>query len=135
MNKPFGIKSQTLLKQAHPDLRRLFIRVNQIVQCTILGTGRTVRDQELNVKKGLSKTMDSKHLIQSDGFAHAVDAAPDPVNFEGAEYNKDLIYFSGIVMGVAQELGIRIRCGCDWNRNGKVSDERFIDLDHFELED
>src|SRR5882672_8795391 len=134
MNKPFGIKSQALLKQAHPDLQRLFNRVNEVVQCTILSDGRDMIEQQGLVAKGLSKTLDSKHLIQSDGFCHAIDAAPDPVDFERKDFNLDLIYFSGVVMGIAQSMNIRIRCGCDWNRNNLVSDEKFKDLDHFELE-
>lgn len=134
MNKPFGIKSQTLLKQAHPDLQRLFNRVNEIVQCSILSSGRDLLEQQGLVTKGLSKTLDSKHLIQPDGFAHAVDVAPDPVDFDRKDYNLDLIYFSGIVMGIAHSMNIRIRCGCDWNRNNQVADEKFKDLDHFELE-
>lgn len=37
---------------------------------------RTLAQQHKNVQRGVSQTMDSMHLPQSDGFGHAVDLVP-----------------------------------------------------------
>ena len=36
-------------------------------------------------------------------------------------------------MGVASQMGIKIRWGGDWDRDTDLSDNRFNDLPHFEL--
>jgi peptidoglycan L-alanyl-D-glutamate endopeptidase CwlK len=147
---PFGNESRIKLSTAHPDLQKLFERVNEWCQCTIFTGSRSKAEQEdffygtnktgINPdKKKLSKTLDSKHLIQSDGFSHAIDAGPDPVEWESANYKLDCIYFAGLVMYIAQEMynkgeiAHKIRYGGDWNKNGIISDESFQDIDHFEI--
>lgn len=53
---------------------------------------------------------------------------------------KDALYFAGWVMGLARmlynigKMKHKVRNGADWNRNGLVSDESFVDIFHFELE-
>jgi len=37
---------------------------------------RSLEQQRKNIAKGVSQTLDSKHLRQSDGFGHAVDLVP-----------------------------------------------------------
>lgn len=37
---------------------------------------RSLEQQRINIKKGVSQTLDSMHLRQSDGFGHAVDLVP-----------------------------------------------------------
>jgi peptidoglycan L-alanyl-D-glutamate endopeptidase CwlK len=145
MGLPFSTKSKEKLAQAHPILQKFFEYVNsEIQQCTILSGGRTIEQQRDFVngtnltginpeKKVLSKTMDSNHLIQPDGFSHAVDVAPDPVEFEKPGYKLNLIYFAGKVMEAARRRGIKLRYGGDWNKNNEISDESFQDTDHFEL--
>ena len=41
---------------------------------------RTPETQKEYVAKGVSKTMASKHLIQPDGYGHAVDLYPSPID-------------------------------------------------------
>jgi len=36
-------------------------------------------------------------------------------------------------MGVASQMGIKIRWGGDWDSDGSVCDNKFNDLVHFEL--
>jgi len=43
---------------------------------TVFEGVRTVEKQREYVKKGVSKTMNSKHLKQADGYGHAVDLVP-----------------------------------------------------------
>lgn len=37
---------------------------------------RSLEQQRINIRKGVSQTLDSKHLRQADGFGHAVDLVP-----------------------------------------------------------
>ena len=46
---------------------------------------------------------------------------------------KRFVYFAGYVKRVADDLGIAIRWGGDWDGDGDFSDQTFHDLPHFEL--
>lgn len=57
----------------------------------------------------------------------AVDIQPYPYKDD-----RDLFYFVGYVKGVADEMGIELRMGADWNDNQTVTDN-WIDAFHIEL--
>lgn len=160
----YSQRSLDRLDDAHPELVTLFREhIGPRFPNTILETARSLEQQEKNVAKGVSKTLDSRHL--DEPFSNAVDAAPDPLEWptlnkvrariqtlvseaeDGeaedvdeilraiGEYTKDLArwyYFGGYVCGVADELGIGIRWGGDWNGNRAIDDQSFDDLPHFE---
>ena len=42
-------------------------------------------------------------------------------------------YFGGFVLGIASQMGLKIRWGGDWDRDTEVKDNRFDDLPHFEI--
>jgi len=60
----------------------------------------------------------------------AVNAAPYPIDWENRER---ATLFAGYVLGVADEMGIKLRWGGDWNMNFETADNNFDDLWHFEL--
>ena len=128
----FGKQSLANLQEAHPHLERLFLEVVKHWDCQVVDGARTLAEQEKNVAKGVSKTMASKHLIQPDGNAWAVDVVPYPVDWTDT---KRMYAFGGFVLGIASQLGIRVRWGGDWNGNRDLRDQTFIDLPHFELVD
>src|SRR5690242_19198436 len=118
----FSPKSDAFLDAAHPSLARLFREVIKHYDCSILGSIRTVEEQRANVAKGLSQTMDSKHLPGPDGLSRAVDAAPYPQRWDDptkakitTQWDVDLEHFDGFVRGYAAALGIPIRWGGDWD--------------------
>lgn len=61
----------------------------------------------------------------------AVDIAPSPIDWKDRER---FIYFAGKIMALATLLEIPLRWGGDWNGNGKMTDETFRDLVHFEID-
>lgn len=126
----FSEQSHQRLATCHPDLQRLFQRVILQFDCVVLEGVRTEEQQRQYVERGVSKTMQSKHLRQPDGFAHAVDVVPYPIDWQ--DRNR-MYYFGGYVLGIAEGLGIPIRWGADWDRDTHVKDTQFIDLPHFEL--
>lgn len=123
----FGQASKVKLATCHPDLQRLFYRVNEMWPCTIQWGRRTPEEQAELVKFGASKTLNSKHVADP---ALAVDVTPDPLDWSDTAR---FYYFGGFVLGVAEGMGIRIRWGGDWNGNMQLKDQNFNDLVHFEL--
>ena len=126
----FGSVSRANLAECDPRLVLLFNEVIKYWDCTVIDGARTVAEQKKNVAKGVSKTMDSKHLRQANGFSHAADVAPYPVDW--TDTNR-FYAFAGFVMGIAVARGIRLRWGGDWNMNRNLKDQTFFDLVHFEL--
>jgi len=124
----FSKKSQDKLSTCHPDLQRLFNRVNELWPCTILYGRRTPEEQAALVASGASKTLNSKHVMDP---AMAADVSPDPLDWSDTAR---FYYFGGFVLGVAESMGIKIRWGGDWNGNMQIKDQNFNDLVHFELE-
>jgi len=126
----FGSTSRTRLYTCHPELQRLFERIVEEFDCSIVYGVRTKEQQAVLMDAGLSKVFKSKHLKQSDGWAHAIDVAPYPIDWNNT---KRFYWFAGIVEATARELGIEIRWGGDWDRDHDLDDQTFMDLVHFEI--
>lgn len=144
----FGSVSRANLAECHEDLQKIFNEVIKHWDCTILDGARSVEEQKKNVAKGVSKTMNSKHLRQADGKSHAADAMPWPVDWNALEKGLAAVkradggmeileayMFQGFVAGVAAMMGIEIRQGVDWNSNREFEDQSFHDIPHTELVD
>jgi len=130
MSFKYSAKSMERLKTCHPDIQKVFNEVIKHIDCSILQGVRTVEEQEELVRTGKSKTMDSKHLKQSDGYSHAVDVSPYPIDWN----NRDrFILFAGKVLGIAKALGVDLVSGIDWDDDGDISDHTFFDAPHFQL--
>lgn len=126
----FSNSSLNKLKTCHPDLQRLFKEVVKHVDCTIIEGVRSKEQQAEYVRTGKSRTMNSKHLKQSDGYSWAVDCLAYPLQWNNFQRN---YLFAGFVKGVALSLGIKIRMGADWDGDFDTKDQTFYDLPHFEL--
>lgn len=130
----------------------LFLRVVGTYDCTILQGARSAAEQAENVRKGVSQTLDSKHVTsESHPLARAVDVAPYPVVWPDDSLFAALppalvarvrayvhavgrfYHFAGYVKARAADVGLGLRWGGDWDSDGDFSDQRFDDLPHFEL--
>lgn len=133
MKHQFSKTSLGRLEGVHPHLQDLcFSLLNHHDILVVYGV-RTQAQQLLMVQKGLSKTMNSKHLIQSDGFAHAVDIAPYPLDWNNS---KRFYWVAGMMEVLAnQQLpeGWVLRWGGNWDMDEDLDDQSFMDLVHFEL--
>jgi peptidoglycan L-alanyl-D-glutamate endopeptidase CwlK len=71
-------RSRSNLTGVHPDLIRVVGRAITLTtqDFTVFEGLRTVERQRQYVARGVSKTMNSKHLKQPDGYGHAVDLLP-----------------------------------------------------------
>ena len=132
----FSMRSESILSTCHEDLQRLFREVVCSCDCQVLYEGgyRNKEVQDRLVSEGKSKTPypTSKHNHYP---SHAVDVAPYHKTMPHVDWNDEyaFYYFAGYVQRVADELGIRIRFGGDWDQDYEADDQSFFDLVHFEL--
>lgn len=149
MPKPsFSEASKQKLNTCHPDLIRVFNRVIDLGwDCQILEGHRGKIAQNAAYAAGNSqlKWPNGNHnKLPSD----AVDVGPYVVRpgFKGVPwpdkklrpktYNADLAMFylfAGVVMGVAAEMGVKLRWGGDWDSDKDLTDQTFNDLVHWEV--
>lgn len=130
MSYKYSQKSLDKLSTCHPDIQKVFKEAIKYVDITILEGVRSKERQEELVRTGASKTLDSKHLEQKDGFSHAVDAMACPIEWENWQKN---YLFAGFIKGIACSIGVKLRLGADWDGDFDTKDQTFHDLPHFEL--
>lgn len=113
-----GTRSLGHLEGVHPDLVRFVKRMIEVTprDFSVIDGVRTIEEQRENVRKGVSKTMNSLHLPQSDGFAHAVDLVPivaGKVSWDSPAAFDDL---DRVVEKVRAETGIPAERIGKWDR-------------------
>ena len=125
----FGNRSLKNLSEAHPKLQKIFHEVIKNYDCSVIQGYRGMEEQMAAYHAGKSKVFypNSKHNKRP---SQAVDVVPYPIDWN----DKIRFYhFAGYVKGVADALGIKIRCGADWDSDNDFKDQTFHDLPHFEL--
>jgi peptidoglycan L-alanyl-D-glutamate endopeptidase CwlK len=125
----FSQRSLERLRTCDPDLIRLFNRVVERFDCTVLEghRGQEAQDEAFRTGRSQLKWPDGDHnRVPST----AVDVAPYPVDWHDI---RRFDHFAGFVRGVASEMGLSIRWGGDWDGDTQVRDQRFNDLVHYEV--
>lgn len=112
-----GATSLAHLQAVHPSLRAIVMRAIELTDQDFgVHEGvRTVETQREYVRTGVSKTMDSKHLPQSDGFSHAVDLVPYIAGKLRWEW-PPIYQIASAVVRAAHELTIEVTWGAVWDR-------------------
>jgi len=125
----FGKRSKANLATCHPDLQRIFNEVIEHYDCSVICGRRSKEDQDKAYNEGRSKVQwpNSKH---NGTPSMAADVVPYPIDWQAI---RRFYMFVGVVRGVAAMLGIKTRCGADWDGDMEVKDQNFHDLPHFEL--
>jgi len=139
--RKFSKTSLKRLQTCHPDLQRLANAVLAIHDCSVLEGYRDEETQNLYYSLGHSKVKfpNGKHNVKP---SMAIDLAPykkgqDTYDFE------DVLFFAGIVLGVASEwldqglMQHTVRWGGTWSTEldapFKFDTNGFYDGVHFEL--
>ena len=147
-------RSMDRLEGVHPHMTAVVERAIQLTEVDFGVTQgvRTLDEQKANVAAGRSQTMASKHLLQDDGFSHAVDV----VAYVGPDVSWELNVYDDICDAfkeAAKEVGCSIKWGAAWSEGDirtyqgsaeeammayvdlrRSQDRRpFIDAPHFEL--
>ena len=129
----FGKRSKERLRGVDAKLQNVLNEVVKYFDITIIEGLRSQERQNELVAQGKSKTKFGKHV---DG--KAVDIAPYPIDWKARD---DFHLLGGFILGVASQMGVKIRWGGDWNASslfqGKrtTKDNNFDDLVHFEILD
>ena len=127
----FSNRSKDKLSSCHKDLQILFNEIIKYYDCSIIEGFRSNKRQDELFHQGKSKLKagQSKH---NQNPSLAVDAIPYPINWND---KIKFYHFIGYVKATADQLGIKIRSGSDWDSDGDLNDQAFFDLPHFELID
>lgn len=125
----FSNRSKMALETCHPDLQKVFTEAIKHIDFMVLEGHRGQEAQDKAWRSGYSKVRwpNGKH---NKNPSLAVDIAPYPIAWGDTER---FVYFAGYIMGIASQLGIKLRWGGDWDQDTQVTDERFRDYGHFEL--
>ena len=153
MNKLSG-RSLNKLEGVHPtmvDTVKRAIQLSKVDFGVIYGV-RSLAEQKRLYEAKRSQTMKSKHLVQEDGYSHAVDL----MAYDGSDPSWDIVMYDDIadaMKAAAKETGAKIRWGAAWTIDNIADWERpmqdamnnyidirrksgrtpFIDGPHFEL--
>jgi peptidoglycan L-alanyl-D-glutamate endopeptidase CwlK len=133
MPHKFSRTSLERLHGVHPALQDLCFALLLYHDIRITYGLRSIHEQQRLVEQGLSKTMNSKHLIQQDGYAHAVDMCPYPIDWNDT---KRFYWVAGMARVLADRHlpdGWVLRWGGNWDMDEDLNDQTFMDLAHFEI--
>jgi peptidoglycan L-alanyl-D-glutamate endopeptidase CwlK len=141
MKYKFSQQSLDRLKGVHPDLVRVVHTVMdmQVMDFAVAEGLRTPERQEQLLKEKATQTLKSRHLRQPDGFGHAVDLYPSPIDMGAVRAGnaKEISRFgllAGLMLAAGKAEGIAITWGGDFDRDGQTLDNSFFDAMHFQLE-
>ena len=127
----FSRKSLSKLETCDKRLQDLFLTVVKKFDCTILEGHRSKDRQNKLFDEGKSKLKYPKGKHNSLP-SKAVDVAPYPIDWNDRQR---FTYFAGYVIGIAYQMGLKIRWGGDWDMDTQVKDNNFDDLPHFEIKE
>ena len=146
-------RSMSRLEGVRGDLHSTVLKAIQLSRCDFgVSCGvRSIEEQKALLAKGASQTMASKHLIQDDGYSHAVDL----ICYIEGRVSWELNLYDDIadaIKDAAIKEGKLIRWGAAWHKplnewDGSAEDlmnqyidlrrsegrRPFIDAPHFEL--
>lgn len=115
-----------------PRLQNWLIRLNEKIPVTIICGARTDAEQLQALKEKKSKLGPDKSKHCAKPLSLAVDIAPDPLDWKATNA---FYWLGGYGKALADAMGLPIRWGGDFNRNYVVTDESFLDLVHFEIDE
>lgn len=133
-------RSRARLDGVHPQLKRVVERalLKSDIDFAVLEGVRAPQRQRALYAKGrtapgpkVTWTLNSRHFADPvTGYGHAVDLVPWPIDWS------DVPAFDAMaraMFAAARELGVQIRWGADWDRDGRPRERGETDSPHFEL--
>ena len=127
----FGETSSANLYTCHPDLQRLLQKAIEVIDFSVICGHRNEVEQTAAVNAGRSKVR-FPHSRHNSLPSMAVDITPYPVDWGNVSR---FAHLQGVIRGIAHAEGINIRLGGDWDMDGDITDQKFVDWPHIELVD
>ena len=138
----FGTKSRYELDSCHDDLQDVCNIAIIHRDFSVTEGKRSEEQQQLNVDKGVSKTMNSKHVYPLGAPSNAVDIQPYPFrgwpDEDGISEREKLLRLkefntlAAYIIGVGHGMGINLISGMDWDGDWDFTDQNFHDLPHIQ---
>ena len=136
----YSSRSQQALDTCHPDLIKVFTKILDYRDCTIICGHRGKAEQNQCCADGLTK-LRYPHSKHNTTPSMAVDAVPYFNDLRNTDWRDAAAFglFAGRVLQITQQLfedgqiNHLIRWGGDWDADGRTNDHAFRDLPHFEL--
>lgn len=128
----WGRRSLECRKSVDPRLNLISDKVLPLKDHAIIEGHRNETDQNAAFDRGDSKLRwpDGNHNSLP---SKAIDVRPHPWPVDEDMQREELSYLAGLYVGIASELGLKLRWGGDWDRDGEASDNHFDDLFHIEI--
>lgn len=106
-----------------------------IAQCAAKGIpAQYAKPREARVT-WLNNPLMSNHRKMPDGYGHAVDCAPFPIDWSGTPANlKRFDRVAAAMFEAAEFCGVKIRWGADWDGDGNPRERGESDSPHFEID-
>ena len=131
----FGTHSLAALGTCDDRLQRIAHEAIKHVDFSVVEGFRGEVEQNKAVAAGKSKLPfpQGRHNQQP---SRAFDFAPYPPDWsDKTTAIARFAFVAGVFKKCADDLGIKVRFGWDWNRNMDPRDESFLDWDHIELDE
>jgi len=129
----FSQRSRAKLLTCDIKLQRLFDKVIELQDCTIIYGYRSKQEQNALYQIGRTTEMDRGIVTNCDGFkklsnhnyypAPAVDVVPYPIDWDDID---GMTTFAKLVKNIAEDMNINIEWGGNW--------KNFKDYPHYQLQ-
>ena len=132
MNK-WGANSILQRSTSDPRLNAIGDVVLQIKDHSVVKGHRPEDEQHQAFLDGHSK-LDWPNGNHNAYPSKAQDVRAHPFPEAEQEQREEQLYLLGLYKGVAEMMGIPLRTGADWSRDGNIFDESFNDFFHAEID-
>jgi len=134
----FGTQSRAHLSTANTALQSIAVEVLRIKDHSILKGYRGQTEQHEAFAAGASELdwPDGKHNGRpSDALDVKTYPVPEAETEAEAEQllREEQLYLLGLYVGIAYSMGVILRTGADWDRDGEIIDNGFDDFFHVEI--
>lgn len=124
-------RSKSELETCDDRIQRVIFKALELIDVSVLDGFRDADEQNKAFETGKSKVKfpDSKHNKKP---SLAVDVAKSPIDWNDVN---SFYFLAGTILTIAHYEGVKLRWGGDFNRDGNMKNDKFIDLPHFEIDE
>lgn len=126
----FDARSEKNLKTLHPDLQKVHREAIKSFAYIITDGRRNEIDQTRAYKTGKSKV---RFGNSAHNYTPAVASDCYPAPFNPKESVKRMIELYRVLLAAAKKVGVAVRQGADFDRDGNLTNDPWDDLPHIEL--